>query len=66
MSGFPLKDYRADIDLAARQDGGTVISWQASFDPKYPGTGWFWRLFMTLVLRKIASDLAAAAEKRVA
>jgi len=35
-----------------------------SFDPKYPGTGWFWRLFMTAVLKKIASDLAAAADKR--
>jgi Polyketide cyclase / dehydrase and lipid transport len=66
LSGFPFKDYRADIDLSAREDGGTSIGWRASFDPKYKGTGWFWRLFMTLVLRKIASDLAVAAEKRAA
>jgi hypothetical protein len=66
LSGFPFKDYRADVDLSARLDGGSLISWRASFDPKYPGTGWFWRLFMTLVLGKIAADLAAAAEKRAA
>jgi uncharacterized protein YndB with AHSA1/START domain len=66
LSGFPFKNYRADIDLSARQDGGTLISWRAFFDPKYPGTGWLCRLFTTLVLRKIASDLAAAAEKRAA
>jgi hypothetical protein len=43
--------------------GGTAIDWRASFDPKYPGTGWFWRLFMTAVLRKVTTDLAAGAEK---
>jgi len=30
--------------------------------PKYPGTGWFRRLFMRAVLRKIAADLAGAQE----
>ena len=64
LSGFPFRDYRADVDLSAREDGGTSIAWRAAFDPKYPGTGWFWRLFMTAVLKKISSDLAAEAEKR--
>ena len=64
LSGFPFRDYRADVDLEAREDGGTFIAWRAAFDPKYPGTGWFWRLFMTATLKKIASDLAAGAEKR--
>jgi Polyketide cyclase / dehydrase and lipid transport len=63
LSGFPFLNYRADVDLAPVDGGGTSISWCASFDTKYPGTGWFWRLFMTAVLRKIAADLAAAAEK---
>jgi Polyketide cyclase / dehydrase and lipid transport len=63
LSGFPFLNYRADVDLAPIDGGGTSISWCASFDAKYPGTGWFWRLFMTAVLRKIAADLAAAAEK---
>jgi len=64
LSGFPLRDYRADVDLSARGDGGTSISWRAAFNPKYPGTGWLYRLFLTAVLRKISSDLAAGAEKR--
>jgi Polyketide cyclase / dehydrase and lipid transport len=66
LSGFPFLNYRADVDLSARQDGGTSIAWRAAFDPKYKGTGWFWRLFMTAVLRRIASDLALGAEKRAA
>jgi polyketide cyclase/dehydrase/lipid transport protein len=64
LSGFPLTDYRADVDLSARADGGTSISWRAAFNPKYPGTGWSCRLFVTAVLKKIAADLAAGAEKR--
>jgi len=64
LSGFPLRDYRADVDLSAREDGGTSIAWRAAFNPKYPGTGWLYRLFITAVLRKIASDLAAGAERR--
>jgi uncharacterized protein YndB with AHSA1/START domain len=66
LSGFPFRDYRADVDLSAREDGGTSIEWRAAFDPKYKGTGWFWRLFMTAVLKKVASDLAAAADARAA
>ena len=64
LSGFPFIDYRADVDIAPRAGGGTSIAWRASFEPKYPGTGWFWRLFMTAVLKKVASDLAAAADAR--
>jgi hypothetical protein len=66
LSGFPFTDYRADVDLSPRADGGTSIDWRASFEAKYPGTGWFWRLFMTAVLRKVASDLASAAAARAA
>ena len=65
LSGFPLTDYRAYVDLSACDDGGTSISWRAAFNPKYPGTGWLYRLFITAVLKKISSDLAAGAEKRM-
>ena len=64
LSGFPFRNYRADVDLTPNEGGGTSIAWRASFEAKYKGTGWFWRFFMTAVLRKVASDLAAAAEKR--
>jgi hypothetical protein len=62
LSGFPFRDYRADVDLAALPNGGTEISWRASFDTKHVGTGWFWRTFMSLVLRNIARGLAKAGE----
>jgi hypothetical protein len=63
LSGFPFRNYRADVELLPIDGGGTAIHWRASFAAKYPGTGWFWHLFMTLVLRQVASDLATAAEK---
>jgi hypothetical protein len=61
LSGFPFRDYRADVTLEPR-DGGTEITWRASFAPKYAGTGWFWRAFMTSVLQKVATQLARGPE----
>jgi uncharacterized protein YndB with AHSA1/START domain len=61
LSGFPFRDYRANVDLEPLPGGGTSISWRASFNPKY--LGWFWRLFMTRVLATIVAHLAAAAER---
>ena len=62
LSGMPLRDYQANVDLAPLPDGGTSIRWQSSFDAKYPGTGWFWRMVMNRVLRNTAEKLAAGAE----
>jgi uncharacterized protein YndB with AHSA1/START domain len=62
LSGMPFRDYRADVDLAPLPDGGTSIRWQSSFDAKYPGTGWFWRMVMNRVLKNTAERLAAGAE----
>jgi uncharacterized protein YndB with AHSA1/START domain len=62
VSEFPFRDYRADVDLAPLPDGGTSIRWQSSFDAKYPGTGWFWRMVMNRVLKNTAEKLAAGAE----
>jgi hypothetical protein len=62
LSGFPLRDYRADVELQRTDTNGTVINWSASFYPKYFGTGWMWRLFISLVIASIARSLASAAE----
>ena len=60
LSGLPLRDYRADVDL--EPDGtGTVVHWRATFAPKLPGTGWFFRSYMTRFLQRAASGIAAAA-----
>lgn len=39
LSGLPARDYLAEVELTAVV-GGTDITWQASFLPKMPGTGW--------------------------
>jgi hypothetical protein len=41
LSGLPLRDYRADVCLIPSDDGGTLVSWTASFQCAY-GTGWLW------------------------
>src|SRR5579883_514080 len=62
LSGFPLRDYRADVDLEALPGGGTLIRWQSSFYVKHAGTGWFWRLFLRKAIGDVARQLARAAE----
>jgi hypothetical protein len=64
LSGFPLRDYRAEVDLVRTNAGVTTIDWRASFKPKYFGTGWFWRLFIKAVLATTAKQLAVASERQ--
>jgi hypothetical protein len=58
LSGFPVREYRADVTLTP-EGSGTLITWSASFDPLVPGTG---RL-MTLVLRQLLSRFATGAAR---
>lgn len=62
LSGLPLRNYQAVVQLSSPESGITLISWTASFQCSY-GTGWFWRIFMNQTLSKVAMQLAAAAEK---
>jgi hypothetical protein len=62
LSGFPFRDYRADVDLEPT-GCGTTIHWRSHFEAKPFGLGWFWRLFMILVLNTTSARLAAAAER---
>lgn len=57
LSGLPIRDYRATIDLEPASDG-TTIRWRASFFPKIPGTGWVWQRGLTRFLRDCAQGLA--------
>jgi uncharacterized protein YndB with AHSA1/START domain len=61
LRGMPMKDYRGRVELTPVADG-TRIDWTSSFRPAYFGTGWFWRLFMTKVLRDMSRDVSKAAE----
>jgi hypothetical protein len=60
VSGLPLRDYRADIELEPDGDG-TLVRWRCSFTPKLPGTGWLFRSFLAVVLRQCARGIAQAA-----
>lgn len=57
LSGLPLRDYRADVDLAA-ENGGTAIRWHSTFTAERPGTGWIYRWALSRFIRKCVRGLA--------
>jgi hypothetical protein len=59
VSGLPLRNYRADIDLEARPDG-TLVHWRAAFEARLPGTGWLFRSYLKRFLQRCATGIAAA------
>jgi hypothetical protein len=61
LSGLPLRNYRADVDLEPLGDGAIMIVWRATFEKKYPGTGWFWQWLLGRVIKRVAEDLASGA-----
>ena len=62
LSGLPLRNYQAVVQLSSPEFGVTLVNWTASFQCRY-GTGWFWRIFLNLILSRVAMQLAAAAAK---
>ncbi len=58
LSGVPVRDYRADIDIVP-EGNGTMIRWRATFTPKVPGTG----ALCAVVLRRIVGGFARRAGK---
>lgn len=60
LSGLAIRDYQAFIDLEP-DGGGTAIRWHSSFEPKTPGTGWFYRVVLQAVITRYAKGLAAHA-----
>jgi hypothetical protein len=60
LSGLPVRDYRADIDL--EPDGsGTRIRWRVAYSSKLPGLGWLLHRRFTTLAEQFAHDLAAHA-----
>jgi hypothetical protein len=57
LSGLPVRDYRAHVDLEP-DDDGTTIRWQASFAPKVAGTGWLLERGLHRFLDQCAQGLA--------
>jgi uncharacterized protein YndB with AHSA1/START domain len=63
LSGFPVRDYRATIELTPTTEGGTLIHWSASFRPPVPGTGALIAFGLRSMLGGFASRAAAYAER---
>jgi hypothetical protein len=64
VSGLPLRDYRADVDLMPG-DGGTLIRWHSTFAAARPGTGWIYRRALRRFIGRAVRGLAEhAAEVR--
>jgi uncharacterized protein YndB with AHSA1/START domain len=60
LSGLPVRDYRAEVDLEPTA-GGTDVRWRASFFPKMPGTGWLLERGLRRFLCECAAGVAAHA-----
>jgi uncharacterized protein YndB with AHSA1/START domain len=61
LSGLPLSNYHADVELTPLPDGGTEIHWSSSFNPERRGTGWFYAMVLTTFIKRAATNLAARA-----
>jgi hypothetical protein len=62
VSGLPVRNYRADVDLRS-DGGGTVVTWRGSFDPVVPGTGPALRLLLRRLTRGFAVRVTRYAER---
>jgi hypothetical protein len=57
VSGLPVRGYHAAVTLADA-DGGTDITWSATFKPPWPFLGGLWRGAMLKVIRDVSEALA--------
>jgi hypothetical protein len=60
-----FRSYRGTVELAEAPQGGTDITWSATFEPKLRLSGPFWRWFLTRFMRRMADGLAAYADGHV-
>src|SRR3954452_16464127 len=57
LSGLPLRDYRATVDLTPTAHG-TLITWRSRFVAKVPGTGWIFQRALGRFIRSCVRQLA--------
>ena len=58
LKGFPIKSHLGEVVLQA-QGEQTQVSWTVTFDPKYPGTGWFLKAIVNNVIGNGLKRLAS-------
>lgn len=62
LSGLPLRDYRAEVDVSAA-DGASEVRWRSEFDG-LPGVGALYRWQLQKAFEDITGRVARAAENR--
>jgi uncharacterized protein YndB with AHSA1/START domain len=60
LSGLPVRNYRAEVELTPSPGGGTDVVWQVSCEPRIPGFG----LGLRAVIANMTKRLVAAANER--
>jgi uncharacterized protein YndB with AHSA1/START domain len=63
LSGLPIRDYRAEVTLDPKPDGGTFVRWHSTFRAKVPGTGWAMCWSLNRFIGETVEGLARAAER---
>ncbi len=64
VSGLPIRDYRADVDLTPTDDGGTSIRWHSTFSGgRMPGSGPLFQRMLGKFVARVAQGLAARASQ---
>jgi uncharacterized protein YndB with AHSA1/START domain len=66
LSGIPVRDYRADVDLFDTADGGCDIRWTGSFGSAPPAMRRLLRAFLERILEDSAARLVKEARRRSA
>jgi hypothetical protein len=61
LSGFPVRNYRADITLEPRGQG-TRIDWAGTYDARWPGTGWLLSALVPVMMQRFATSVARYAD----
>ncbi|MGH3951486.1 MAG: SRPBCC family protein, partial [Pseudonocardiaceae bacterium] len=60
----PVNNYRAEVRLTPRADGGTDVRWSGTFDERIPGTGKIAQRALNGAISQLATKLVRAAERR--
>lgn len=61
LSGLPVRDYRADVDIEPAPEGPS-IRWRSTYRlAGIPGTGWLFHRFPSAFIARTACQLAARA-----
>jgi uncharacterized protein YndB with AHSA1/START domain len=65
ISGFPVRDYRADVDLTP-DPGGTTLTWSVRFNPRLAGTGAVLWVVLRLLIFGFARGACRFADRQAA